>query len=66
MGLSTLLNFGIGLYEAYDDGMFDGFLNSMPNGGYPTLYNMFDQGSRYQMPYSPYGYTRTYATFGYY
>ncbi len=41
MGLSILLQFGINIYEAYDDGYFNNFLNgfggdfSSTYGGYP-------------------------------
>lgn len=51
MGFSTLLHFGIDLYEAYDDGLFDGFLNNMGS-GYPSMY-----GPGYP-PMQGYGYPR--------
>ena len=38
MGLSTLLDIGLTVYEAYDDGLFDGFLDRVAD-RYPTLYN---------------------------
>ena len=36
MGLSTVLNLGLDVYEAYDDGMFDGFLQQMSH-KYPDM-----------------------------
>ncbi|UJR10401.1 hypothetical protein I4U23_014604 [Adineta vaga] len=50
MGLSTLLDFGFTVYEAYDDGLFDEFFDRV-GVAYPALNNfdslpLFDR--RYQ------------------
>jgi hypothetical protein len=48
MGLSTVLDIGLALYEAYDDGLFDDFLDRITVGytslnghDYPTPYLQF-------------------------
>lgn len=53
MGLSTVLHFGLDLYEAYDDGMFDGIIDH-----FAGLYPRFNQflPTHYPMAYPTYGY----------
>lgn len=69
MGLSTLLHLGLDVYEAYDDGMFDGFLQDVSY-RYPTmlgttLLSTHGRGQLFPMgntgpyrPYPPMGYPR--------
>ena len=73
MGLSTLLHFGISMYEAYDDGLFNGHLPmfgagypSMYGQGFPSMYgqgfpSMYGQGSPWM-----YGHSHSHPPFGFY
>ena len=55
MGLSTVLRFGLDLYEAYDDGMFDEVIDHFAV-RYPDMYNFLP--TEYQFGYPrTYGYT---------
>lgn len=54
----TLLDLGLGLYEAYDDGVFDNVLYGMAN-DYPTVYNFFQPYARHTMPLPPRGHQHT-------
>ena len=72
MGLSTLLHLGINVYEAYDDGYFNNFLNGMGGGfppgyggGYPG-YGMGPPQFGYGMQQGPYGYPYGGPQFRYY
>jgi hypothetical protein len=59
MGLSTVLDLGFTIYDAYDDGLFDEFLGRLAEVRQRSVYGydylpFYAQG--YPMPYSQFGY----------
>ena len=56
MGLSTVLRFGLDVYEAYDDGIFDGVIGHFAY-LYPEMSDFISTSHLFGY-HQPYGYSR--------